>query len=62
MLRLVMPDIAAFEEVDDILGDVRGMIGNAFEMVYDKDQLQQLHEIVGVLLGLNDQDIFDHTS
>ena len=57
-----MPDIAAFEEVDDILGDVRGMIGNAFEMVYDKDQLQQLHEIVGVLLGLNDQDIFDHTS
>jgi len=62
LLRLVMPDIAAFEEVDDILGDVRGMIGNAFEMVYDKDQLQQLHEIVGVLLGLNDQDIFDHTS
>lgn len=56
-----MPDIAAFEDVNDILGDVRGMIGNAFEMVYDKDQLHQLHESVGVLLGLNDQDIFDLT-
>jgi hypothetical protein len=55
----MMPDIAALEEVDDILRDVRGMIGNSFQMMRHQNQLQQLHEIVGVLLGLNDQNAFD---
>ena len=35
-----MPDVAASDEVDNVLGDVRGVVANALEILGDENQLE----------------------
>ncbi len=51
LLQVMMPHIAAFEEVNDVFGDVGGVVGDALQM---KDHQHQLHEdgkVAGLFLG-----------
>ena len=51
LLLVLVPDIAGFVEVDDVFGDVDGVIGDAFEFAGDFHQVQRAGD------GLR---VFDH--
>ena len=48
-----MTDVAAGDKVDDVFGDVRGMVADALEILGDQDQLES---------GEHDRGIFHHVS
>jgi cyanophycinase-like exopeptidase len=51
----VVADIHAFDEKNHILSDIRSVVGDAFEIASDKDEVETLADCGGVFLHVSDQ-------
>src|SRR5579871_4934483 len=46
----MMPDVDSFDKEQHVLGDIRGMIRNAFQVTYYADEIHGLADVLGIAL------------
>ena len=54
-LLVVVPNVNAFDQEENVFGDVGGVVGDAFQIANDGEQIESLIDLAGVALHKADQ-------